>query len=139
MSLCTYGLLACSAFPAQPCELKLLHAAIKGGKVTKAGEPWWARVSVSCNGLSGHLNAAHAMRHSLFMVFMVWYGMHLARPALNTLRCPALLQASRSGAPSRHMWIRCCAASLLWESTCCGTCAGRACPCCSSSAAKTRA
>ena len=42
MSLCTYGLLACSAFSAQPCELKLRHAAIKGGKVTKAGEPWWA-------------------------------------------------------------------------------------------------
>jgi hypothetical protein len=42
MSLCTYGLLACSAFSAQPCELKLLHAAIKGGKVTKAGEPRWA-------------------------------------------------------------------------------------------------
>ena len=40
MSLCTYGLLACSSFDAQPCELKLLHAAIKGGKVTKAGEPW---------------------------------------------------------------------------------------------------
>ncbi len=39
ISLCTYGLLACSAFSAQPCELKLLHAAIKGGKVSKAGEP----------------------------------------------------------------------------------------------------
>ncbi len=41
MSLCTYGLLACSAFSAQPCELKLLHTAIKGGKVIKAGEAWW--------------------------------------------------------------------------------------------------
>jgi hypothetical protein len=39
---CTYSLLACSAFSAQPCELRLLHAAIKGGKVTKAGEPRWA-------------------------------------------------------------------------------------------------
>ena len=34
----SYGLLACSTFDAQPCDLRLLHAAIKGGKVTKAGE-----------------------------------------------------------------------------------------------------
>jgi hypothetical protein len=53
MSLCTYGLLACSTFPAQPCELKLLHAAIKGGKVTKAGG---SCVWVSCNCLPGHLH-----------------------------------------------------------------------------------
>jgi hypothetical protein len=63
MSLCTYGLLACSAFSAQPCELKLLHAAIKGGKVTKAGEPWWPLdllpvCLLSCSGLPGHAHHA---------------------------------------------------------------------------------
>ncbi len=42
----TYGLLACSSFDAQPCELRLLHAAIKGGKVTKAGEHAAVRVTV---------------------------------------------------------------------------------------------
>jgi hypothetical protein len=57
MSLCTYGLLACSAFPAQPCELKLLHAAIKGGKVSKAGG---SCVCVSCTCLPGHLHHHHA-------------------------------------------------------------------------------
>jgi hypothetical protein len=61
MSLCTYGLPACSALPAQPCELKLLHAAIKGGKVTKAGG---SCVWVSCNCLPGHLHHhAAGMRH----------------------------------------------------------------------------
>jgi hypothetical protein len=37
LSMLTYGQQA-AGFDAQPCELKLLHAAIKGGKVTKAGE-----------------------------------------------------------------------------------------------------
>ena len=43
----TYGLLACSSFDAQPCELRLLQAAIKGGKVTKAGEHASGRVTIS--------------------------------------------------------------------------------------------
>ena len=42
--MCTYSLLACSLHEAKPCDLKLLHAAIKGGKVTKAGELGWASV-----------------------------------------------------------------------------------------------
>jgi hypothetical protein len=48
-----YGLLACSSFDAQPCELRLLHAAIKGGKVTKAGEQASGRVTmiVCCSEL----------------------------------------------------------------------------------------
>jgi hypothetical protein len=88
MSLCTYGLLACSAFSAQPCELKLLHAAIKGGKVTKAGEPLAGPMSdlLQWPARSPQCSARHA---GLCM------ALHLALPALSTLRCAALLQASQ--------------------------------------------
>ena len=47
LSMLTYGLLACSSFDAQPCDLRLLHAAIKGGKVTKAGEHASGRVTMN--------------------------------------------------------------------------------------------
>jgi hypothetical protein len=44
----SYGMLACSTFDAQPCNLRLLHAAIRGGKVTKAGEQAAVQAAVAC-------------------------------------------------------------------------------------------
>jgi hypothetical protein len=44
----SYGLLACSSFDAQPCDLRLLHAAIKGGKFTKAGEQASVTAAAAC-------------------------------------------------------------------------------------------
>jgi hypothetical protein len=72
MSLCTYGLLACSAFPAQPCELKLLHAAIKGGKVTKAGGPCVGSPALDQTQGSSTLQA----------VCRIYHGQHLHGTAL---------------------------------------------------------
>ena len=48
LSMLSYGLLACSSFDAQPCDLRLLHAAIKGGKVTKAGEQASVTAAAAC-------------------------------------------------------------------------------------------
>jgi hypothetical protein len=129
MSMLTYGLLACSSYDAEPCDLKLLHAATRGGKTNEAGEA--QQVLRACVGMHGNQQAHAFVTQQVLCPPATPAHAHMGRKpccsAADSLLPPCAAQDCPSGARWPHTWTLCgpCAASPLWASTCCGTSAGR--------------